>query len=37
MHSPVETICLGDVRHAARLVAAFIAGLKADDTFRVIR
>lgn len=37
MHSPVETICLDDVRHAARLVAAFIAGLKADDTFRVIR
>jgi endoglucanase len=34
MHSPVEMISLEDIDHAADLLAAFVAGIKADDDFR---
>jgi len=33
MHSPIETISLGDVEAAARLVTAFIAGLTGREDF----
>ena len=36
MHSPVETISLADVRHAASLAAGFIRSLQKSDTFHVL-
>jgi len=33
MHSPVETISLGDAADAVRLIAAFIAGLTGQETY----
>jgi putative aminopeptidase FrvX len=34
MHTPNETVCLDDIDSAARLIAAFIAGLEPDTDFR---
>jgi hypothetical protein len=36
MHSPVETISLADVRHAASLASGFIRSLQKSDTFHVL-
>ena len=36
MHSPVETISLADVGHAASLAAGFIRSLQKSDTFHVL-
>jgi len=35
MHSPVEMISMKDIESAARLAAAFIAGLSSKDTFHI--
>lgn len=35
MHSPVEMAAFGDIQSAARLAAAFVRSLTADDTFRI--
>ncbi len=34
MHSTVETVDLGDVEHAVRLLAAFVRSLRSGDAFR---
>jgi endoglucanase len=33
MHSPVETVSLRDLDHAADLLAAFVLGLEGNEEF----